>query len=523
MAKKAIIYARVSTVKQADEGLPIDGQIEQAQAKAAQLGATVARVFRDDGISGRTAKRPAFQEALAYCAAFDVDYFITWSSSRFARNKVDAGTFKKDLQRYGTRLVYVSGDIDPESDEGWITDSLFEIMDEHYSRTIAKDTRRSMIKNARDGHYNGGRVPFGFVTVADGKRKRLAVNPVEAQTVRDVFVAYLQGAGTKSIAMALNAAGRARRGRRWSKNVVTALLKNWACCGYVTFNRVDASGALRPECDWIRTRSHAAIIDEEDFMRVQRQFTERAPVEAGGAPRSNFLFTGLLRCGRCNRAMQTEGANGHGGRYHYYNCSSAQKGLGCAHRRLPAADLDAWLTGVILDRIVTVDRIREIAREVHELKGSWVKERERRRDALVAELRAAEGRRSKIFEVLELHGKSAPNLGDLTVRLRALNEQIKSIEVALTTLEEQPAPEMVLDEAELHELGDFLRQTIEECANPKKVRAFFASFIETVVVNGPDVVINYRPDRLIDKRRFDVVHSGARWLPDQGSNLGPAD
>ncbi|MBN9127393.1 MAG: hypothetical protein J0I90_07400 [Nitrosospira sp.] len=35
----AIIYSRVSTVRQADDGLPIESQIEQGHKKAAMLGA----------------------------------------------------------------------------------------------------------------------------------------------------------------------------------------------------------------------------------------------------------------------------------------------------------------------------------------------------------------------------------------------------------------------------------------------------------------------------------------------------
>ena len=37
--KRAIIYARVSTTRQADDGVSIDAQIEQCHKKAAEMGA----------------------------------------------------------------------------------------------------------------------------------------------------------------------------------------------------------------------------------------------------------------------------------------------------------------------------------------------------------------------------------------------------------------------------------------------------------------------------------------------------
>jgi len=81
----AIIYTRVSTARQADDGLPIESQIEQGYKKAAALDADVVRVFTDAGISGRTDERPSFREAVRYCKAYSVEYFICWSTLSKAR------------------------------------------------------------------------------------------------------------------------------------------------------------------------------------------------------------------------------------------------------------------------------------------------------------------------------------------------------------------------------------------------------------------------------------------------------
>ena len=103
--KRAIVYARVSTARQADEGVSIESQIEQCTRRAEQLGATVVQVFRDEGASGRSVKgRDAFRAALAYCAAGGVRYMIVWSTSRFARNALDLLVQQEVLKAAGTRL-----------------------------------------------------------------------------------------------------------------------------------------------------------------------------------------------------------------------------------------------------------------------------------------------------------------------------------------------------------------------------------------------------------------------------------
>ena len=60
--KTAIIYARVSTARQADEGISIDSQIERSMKKAADLGANVLNVFRDEGKSGKSDRLPVLAQ-----------------------------------------------------------------------------------------------------------------------------------------------------------------------------------------------------------------------------------------------------------------------------------------------------------------------------------------------------------------------------------------------------------------------------------------------------------------------------
>lgn len=512
--KTAVIYGRVSTVRQADDGVSVDAQIEGGHRKADALDADVARVFRDDGISGRTDERPAFRDAVAYCRARQVDFFICWSTSRFARNKLDAALYKNELKQAGCRVVYVSVDLDSETDSGWMMESILEIFDEHYSRQVAADTVRSMMKNARDGFWNGGRAPFGYRAVRAGKRSRLEPDAAEASTVRGIFDLYLSGLGCKAVCERMNDAGRLNRGKRWAKNTVNWVLKNWAYAGYVVFNRTNgATGRERPRDEWIITLSHTAIVAEEKFMRVQELFGERAPGDGNSSARSQHVFTGMLRCS-CGAAMTTESANGNGGRYTYYNCSAAQRGAGCSHRRVRADDFDGWMVGEIMDRILTRDRLVEFVRELHLLTGEWVKDRARRRDVIAADLRNTETRLRNLFEVLELHGKDAPNLGDLTMRMRELKAQRETLEGRLIELEEEVYPAVGIDDDQISQAADLMRDVVMTSKDPAKLRAFFAGFVQEIALEDLDVRIEYRPDMLVNRAGFDTVHSSGVWLPE---------
>jgi site-specific DNA recombinase len=515
--KTAVIYARVSTSKQAEEDLPIAGQLDQCQAKGLALGAEVLRTFVDEGISGRGDNRPQFQAAIAYCELYSPTYFITWSTSRFARNKLDAALYKNRLAHAGTEMVYCSVQIDRSSDGGWITEGILELFDEFYSRQVAADTRRSMLKNCRDGHWNGGRPPYGYRPVPDEqnpKRKRLEPHPAEALIVREVFRLRREGQGAKSIAVHLAARGHTNRGLPWSKKSVTALLRNPCMIGQITFGRRD--NILRralPRDQWIIVQAHEPIIDPGTWAAVQALMDDDANPQESGSPRSTFLFTGLLKCGDCGAGLKIETATGRSARYEYYNCQTAQQGRGCSNRRLPARDLDDWLVAIVAGHIFTRENLESVIQDLNELCGSWARETRERRRVIASQLQDLEGRNKKIYELFETFGRDTPNLGDVTRRLRENNAQIKTLEADLERIDREQAPAVDIADDQIQELAEFLSNTLRNPDKPAKIRSFLREFIKEIKVEGNTAEIIYDPALLLDGSHK-PVHSRGIWLPE---------
>lgn len=511
-AKTAVIYARVSTARQADDGLPVESQIEQCRAKADALGVNIAAEFRDDGISGRTSNRPGFQSALDYCEDHRVDLFICWSSSRFARNHIDAALNKRLLDRFGARLVFVSQDFG-ESDEAWMIESIVAIMDEQYSRAIAKDTRRSMVKNAVDGFWNGGPVPFGFQAVAIGKRRKLEPVTSEALVVRTIFRWALDGMGQKEIALRLNEAGISRRARPWDKSGVASVLGSRALIGQIVWH--DRGREI------VTPGAHEAILSEDLFMMAQDKIKARAPTIVGGRPRSDAAFSGLLVCGRCGEAMYTETATGRAGtRYHYYNCRAFLKGFGCASRRMPVAALDGFLLEAVADRIFTASNVARIASDLKAQCGTWAREKQERIDAMADELAGVERRQRRLYETIE--AGAGLNLADVAPRLRELREMQDRLRREIERQDSEPGPQVGPDDAEIETTARIFRDVLVTAENPAKVREFLRHVLQRVVLGDSSVTLEYLPERIVNSRigcsQWDV-----RWLPDLGSNQGPTD
>jgi site-specific DNA recombinase len=511
--KKAVIYARVSTSRQAQDELPIEGQVDRCRRKADELDATVDQVFVDEGLSGATDQRPAFQNCIDYCELTTPDYLITWSTSRFSRSQYHAAVYKHRLDHAGVEIVYISLPIDRGTDSGFVLESVLSLFDEMTSRQIASDTKRSMMRLAGQGYFTGGTPPYGFHPVpvpGEKKRRRLQPVPEEAETAQRMFDMRLAGIGAKLIADELNNQGITNRGRRWVQGSVLYVLRSEALIGKTVFNRKDRkTGRKRPEDQWIRVESHQPVIEREKWEAVQAMIDQDAPERGSGSPHSTYLFTGLARCS-CGSRMQIKTATGRSKRYSYYECLAANRGRECPGRRIPARELDDWLLEIVTRRVFNRENLLEVYRELHSAAGDWAKDRAKRMQTAQRTLAGVERKQSKLFDILELHGRDAPDLGDLTQRMRTNKREIERIEQKIAEIDAEQPPELRITEEELDQLREFLADRLRDRSDVKRSRAFFAEFIDRIDVLDDEVQIQYRPDRLIGA---DTVRSAKNWLP----------
>jgi site-specific DNA recombinase len=162
-------------------------------------------------------------------------------------------------------------------------------------------------------------------------KKKPAIDPVEADTVRLIFRLVLDGdngsgpMGVKSVAIWLNTHGyRTRAGATWGLGPIHALLTHSVYAGRMRFNRMDArTGRRKPEAELVFAEV-PAIVDPRVFEQVQSQLKARNPLVT--APRvvtGPTLLTALAVCATCRGAMTLRTGTPKAGKVHrYYACSS---------------------------------------------------------------------------------------------------------------------------------------------------------------------------------------------------------
>ncbi len=412
---RVALYLRVSTKRQAEQDLSIPDQRKQLEAYCRQYGWTVAAVYVESGASGTTDNRPEFQNMISAAREkprpFDI--ILVHSFSRFARDSVDLELYVRDLDKLGIRLKSITQETndDPMGD---MMRKMVAIFDEHQSKENGKHTSRAMKENARQGFWNGARPPYGYCVVDAEKRgdkikRRLEIEPKEAEIVRQMFRLYVNGDGTtapigvKAIASHLNAKGfRQRQGRLFSNKFVQEALRQTAYVGTHYFNRTNSRTKLpRPENEWV-PMACPAIIDQQTFDAAQSILDRRNPRKMPGRSVNNpILLSGMVKCAHCGGTMGLR--TGKSGTYRYYTCQKQVKEgkTACKGCSVPMPVLDKAVTEAVCTHLLAPERL---AATFQGLQGVLSQERDKRpqeRAGLNRKLREAEAKIDRLYDALE--------------------------------------------------------------------------------------------------------------------------
>lgn len=219
-----VVYARVSTVAQAEEGVSLEAQETKAAGWAAYQGRPVAGVYVDAGISGKRAdNRPELAAALD-AVTKTKGTLVVYSLSRLARSTRDTLAIVERLERAGASLVSLSEDLSTTGASGRMMLRMMAVLAEFEREQLGERTAAAMATKRAKSEYCGGRVPFGFDLAADGVA--LVENATEQSAIADIIELRDSGLSYRAIADELAARGIATRaGRPWSPKVLRSIVQ----------------------------------------------------------------------------------------------------------------------------------------------------------------------------------------------------------------------------------------------------------------------------------------------------------
>lgn len=300
----AAAYIRVSTDNQTE--LSPDSQIKVIRQYAKQNGYIVPDeyIFRDDGISGKSAsKRPQFNQMIAVAKQKPAPFstVLLWKFSRFARNQEESIFYKSMLRKNGIEVISVSEPM-IEGPFGTLIERIIEWSDEYYSIRLSGEVKRGMLEKVERGGIVSV-ASFGYTVKDNG----YVVNPETAPIVKKIYRDYLDGVSAIQIARQLNELGiKTTRGGLWENRTVDYILQNPVYIGKIRWNPKRRTRRNFDDEDIIIVDgTHEPIIDLETYNQVQekREQNRKAHKRYTHEITDEYMLHGLVKCSNCGSSL----------------------------------------------------------------------------------------------------------------------------------------------------------------------------------------------------------------------------
>ena len=314
--KRVAAYCRVST----DSEEQLTSYVNQKKFYTDMIARNTewefAGLYADEGISGtRADKRPEINNKIKCCLAGKIDYIITKSVSRFARNTVDCLDYVRLLRARGIGIFFEEQNIDTLKSDSELYLVIYAGFAQSESESISKNITWSYRKNFEDGKpIFMFKKLLGYKKGEDGEP---VIVPEEAEIVERIYTMYLSGMTVDVISRQLQSEHIVIPDKKFSfgKNMVMNILKNEKYCGDCILQKtvtVDCISKTRKKNEgeapmYIVENSHPAIISREMFNRAQEELskrTARSPqsqktaITASGKY-SKYALTDVLICAEC--------------------------------------------------------------------------------------------------------------------------------------------------------------------------------------------------------------------------------
>lgn len=541
--RRAALYLRVSTGRQAAGDVSIPSQRDLTRRYCEAQGLVVVEEYIEPGASATDDRRPVFQRMLEEARSPDrrFDIICVHAFSRFYRNGAEMELTIRKLRKHGVEVVSITQPTgtDPSQD---LMRQIIGVFDEYTSRENGKNVSRAMRESAKQGFWNGATPPLGYRIVEAERRgakikKKLEIDPVQAELVRQIFRLYAEGDGTtgalgvKGVTVWLNERGyRTRKGATFGVGPVHGILTNrcYATGKWPYGVRSSRTGELNDPSTVVEI-DVPTIIPLTLFEQVQARLARNNPkVTPPRVVNGPTLLTGLAICASCGSGMTRTGTRRGDRSYSYYSCAGCQqKGTAvCKGRHVPMAKLDTLVLDGMADRLLVPKRVEKVLGALADRAAAKDRAVIERRARLEAELETIRSRISRLYRAIE-DGIIEPD-AELKERLARLKYERDIVIGTLEQIATSAATSAAITPQKIAAFTHLMRERLKT-GDMRARKDWLGSLIQRVEVDDSEVRIIGSKHVLAAALASGTppvrgVHGFVRkWRARQDSNLWPPD
>jgi len=363
---KVAIYIRVSTHHQVDkESLPFQRQELENYAKYV-LNCEDYVTFEDAGYSAKNTDRPDYQNMMARIRSGEFTHLLVWKLDRISRNLRDFTVMWDELKEYGVTFVSKMEQFDTSSAMGEAMLRIILVFAELERKLTAERVLSMMLSRAEKGGWNGSRVPLGYDW--NYEKKVIVINKEEAVLVQKIFNLYEKTGSSTLVAKLLKEQGeKTKRGGDWMGTTVLQILRNPIYIGIYRWNYREGGRGTKKDPGEVVINEDVipAILEREQWERVQMQIDSNRKGEWSNRKKYTHLLVGLLKCGYCGKnyvGSRSTRAHKNGIHPTYYRCSMYARNRSCQNKGVSGFQVEPFIFDY-LRALVKAEKAGDVLKE----------------------------------------------------------------------------------------------------------------------------------------------------------------
>lgn len=316
---KAIIYCRVSSQKQVEEGHGLEGQEQRCRQYANSVSYEVVRVFKDEGISGGITDRPGMRELLLFLdKQKNKTVVVIDDIKRLARDVIGHFELRNAIYSRNATLESPSHKFE-ETPTGKFIETVLAGTSELERSQNAQQVTNRMKARFENGYYCFRSPPKALIYIEDPIHgKLLKKQEPYASIYKEAIEKFekdilLEQVDVQSfINMKFQEIGLKEK---ISLSRVTRLLKEILYTGYVEYSRWNIP---------LQKGKHEGFITIETYKNVinKLQGKKRKPMRKDAC--LDFSLRGFITCSSCGYPMTGAWCQGRSNKFPYYWCRNKE-------------------------------------------------------------------------------------------------------------------------------------------------------------------------------------------------------
>ena len=395
-------YIRVSTLKQAVEGVSLDMQ-KQYILKVAKMMNEIedekeVHFYVDDGYSGKSLHRPGINRLLNDIKQNKIKLLFTYDLSRISRDIVDSSVVLDILKRFDVRLKCITDDANIKTAGGRFSTNVKIVANQFEREKIVERTNDGLISIVESGRYPiGGKMFFGY---ARDQNKNICFHETNCPIAKEIFRMGMERYTLMDIASYANAA---QDERIFTTDQILAMFRDKRYAGVLEYKGKIYNNIIPP------------IITLEELEMVSNNYRKTK-----FKINKEYFFEDLVYCNNCGTRMSCTHSHGRSKKYYYYYCNR------CKHT-ISQKSLEEYVTLMDMDEPMKEEYIKTLDKEISKVNRKIKNVRQKYLDDVYTD-------REYITLAIPLEDR----LEELTIRRNGVRKQSKRVDYKnLVTKEEK--------------------------------------------------------------------------------------